>query len=146
MLTRKHSIEGKNPFGKAAELFDTLDADAAMKLAMVAGDVTLVLDKSGMIVDTAFDPKEFPAFEGWEGTQWIDTVSVESRPKIEEMLNAASHGEIQHWRQVNHPTQDGDVPVRYAVLNVNGGEHRIAFGREMRDAAKMQQSLSLIHI
>lgn len=42
MLTRKHSIEGKHPFGKAAELFNTLDADAAMKLAMVAGDVTLV--------------------------------------------------------------------------------------------------------
>ncbi len=32
MLTRKHSIEGKHPFGKAAELFNTLDADAAMKL------------------------------------------------------------------------------------------------------------------
>ena len=43
MLTRKHWIEGKNPFGKAAELFNALDADAAMKLAMVAGDVTLIL-------------------------------------------------------------------------------------------------------
>ena len=51
MLTRKHSIEGKNPFGKAAELFNTLDADAATKLAMVAGDITLVLDETGLIVD-----------------------------------------------------------------------------------------------
>ena len=31
MLTRKHSIEGKHSFGKAAELFNTLDADAAMR-------------------------------------------------------------------------------------------------------------------
>lgn len=141
MLTRKHSIEGKHPFGKAAELFNTLDADAAMKLAMVAGDVTLVLDDTGTILDAAFDPREFPAFAGWVGTNWIETVTDESRPKIMEMLAAARRGEVQHWRQVNHPTRDGDVPIRYAVLSVNGGEHRIAFGRDLRDAGKLQQRL-----
>lgn len=141
MLTRKHSIEGKHPFGKAAELFDTLDADAAMKLAMVAGDVTLVLDDTGTILDAAFDPREFPAFAGWVGTNWIETVTDESRPKIMEMLAAARRGEVQHWRQVNHPSRDGDVPIRYAVLSVNGGEHRIAFGRDLREAGKLQQRL-----
>ncbi|GAA0754825.1 transcriptional regulator PpsR [Erythromicrobium ramosum] len=141
MLTRKHSIEGKHPFGKAAELFNTLDADAAMKLAMVAGDVTLVLDDTGTILDAAFDPREFPAFSGWVGTNWIETVTDESRPKIMEMLAAARRGEVQHWRQVNHPSRDGDVPIRYAVLSVNGGEHRIAFGRDLREAGKLQQRL-----
>lgn len=141
MLTRKHSIEGKNPFGKASELFNSLDADAAMKLAMVAGDVTLVLDDTGTILDTAFDPRDFPGFEDWEGTNWIDTVTVESRPKVMEMLAAARRGEVQHWRQVNHPTRDGDVPIRYAVLTVNGGKHRIAFGRDLREAGRMQQRL-----
>ncbi len=141
MLTRKHSIEGKDTFGKAAELFNSLDADAAMKLAMVAGDITLVLDDSGTILDTAFDPKEFPGFEGWEGSNWIDTVTVESRPKVMEMLAAARRGEVQHWRQVNHASRDGDVPIRYAVLSVNGGEHRIAFGRDLREAGRMQQRL-----
>lgn len=141
MLTRKHSIEGKHPFGKAAELFNTLDADAAMKLAMVAGDVTLVLDDTGTILDAAFDPREFPGFGGWVGTNWIETVTDESRPKIMEMLAAARRGEVQHWRQVNHPMREGDVPIRYAVLSVNGGEHRIAFGRDLRDAGKLQQRL-----
>ncbi|MEM7664999.1 MAG: transcriptional regulator PpsR [Pseudomonadota bacterium] len=141
MLTRKHSIEGKNPFDTAAELFDTLDAEAAMKLAMVAGDVTLVLDDTGTILDTAFDPSEFPGFDSWIGTNWIETVTDESRPKVMEMLAAARRGEVQHWRQVNHPTREGIVPVRYAVLNVNGGEHRIAFGRDLREAGKLQQRL-----
>ncbi|MBY0343059.1 MAG: transcriptional regulator PpsR [Sphingomonadales bacterium] len=141
MLTRKHSIEGKHPFGKAAELFNTLDADAAMKLAMVAGDVTLVLDDTGTILDAAFDPREFPGFENLVGTNWIETVTDESRPKIMEMLAAARRGEVQHWRQVNHPSRDGDVPIRYAVLSVNGGEHRIAFGRDLREAGKLQQRL-----
>ncbi|QUL38031.1 transcriptional regulator PpsR [Erythrobacter sp. JK5] len=141
MLTRKHSIEGKHSFGHAAELFDTLDADAAMKLAMVAGDVTLVLDDAGTILDAAFDPTDFPDFENWVGTNWIETVTSESRPKVMEMLAAARRGEVQHWRQVNHPSPAGIVPVRYAVLTVNGGENRIAFGRDMREAGKLQQRL-----
>lgn len=141
MLTRKHSIEGKNPFGNAAEVFDSLDADAAMKVAMVAGDVTLVLDDTGTILDAAYDPREFPGFENWVGTNWIETVTDESRPKIMEMLAAARRGEVQHWRQVNHPSREGDVPIRYAVLSVNGGEHRIAFGRDLRDAGKLQARL-----
>ncbi|KPP93896.1 transcriptional regulator PpsR [Erythrobacter sp. HL-111] len=141
MLTRKHSIEGKSPFGHAAELFDTLDADAAMKLAMVAGDVTLVLDDTGTILDAAFDPKDFPGFEGWVGTNWIETVTDESRPKIMEMLAAARRGEVQHWRQVNHSSREGEVPIRYAVLSVNKGEHRIAFGRDLREAGKLQARL-----
>ncbi|KWV90907.1 transcriptional regulator PpsR [Erythrobacter sp. YT30] len=141
MLTRKHSIEGKNPFGAASGLFDSLDADAAKKLAMVAGDVTLVLDDTGTILDAAFDPKDFPDFENWVGENWIETVTDESRPKIMEMLAAARRGEVQHWRQVNHPTRNGDVPIRYAVLSVNGGEHFIAFGRDLREAGKLQQRL-----
>lgn len=141
MLTRKHSIEGKHPFGRAAELFNSLDADAAMKLAMVAGDVTLVLDETGTILDAAFDPKDFPGFSHWVGTNWIETVTDESRPKIMEMLAAARRGEVQHWRQVNHPSRDGEVPIRYAVLSVNGGEHRIAFGRDLREAGRLQQRL-----
>ncbi len=141
MLTRKHSIEGKNPFGNAAELFHTLDSEAAMKLAMVAGDVTLVLDDTGTILDAAYDPIDYPGFENWVGANWIETVTVESRPKIMEMLAAARRGEVQHWRQVNHPSHDGDVPIRYAVLSVNGGEHRIAFGRDLREAGRLQSRL-----
>lgn len=141
MLIRKHSIEGKHPFAKSAALFNTLDADAAMKLAMVAGDVTLVLDDTGTILDAAFDPREFPGFTGLIGSNWIETVTDESRPKVMEMLAAARRGEVQHWRQVNHPSRDGDVPIRYSVLSVNGGEHRIAFGRDLREAGKLQQRL-----
>jgi len=141
MLTRKHSIDGKHPFAQGAELFQSLDPQAAMKLAMMAGDVTLVLDDTGTILDAAFDPREFPAFAGWIGSNWIETVTDESRPKIMEMLAAARRGEVQHWRQVNHPSRDGEVPIRYAVLSINNGAHRIAFGRDLREAGKLQQRL-----
>jgi transcriptional regulator PpsR len=141
MLSRKHSIEGKHQFGKAAELFNTLDAEAAMKLAMVAGDVTLVLDDAGTILDAAFDPRDFPNMADLVGANWIETVTDDSRGKVMEMLAAARRGEVQHWREVNHTSRSGEMAMRYAVLSVNGGENRIAIGRDLRDSAKMQQRL-----
>ncbi len=141
MLTRKHSLEGKHSFGAAAELFQTLDAASAMNLAMVAGDVSLVLDDAGTILDAAFDPREFPNFTNAIGSNWIDTVTEESRHKVMEMLAAARRGEVQPWREVNHPLRDGELPIRYSVLSVNGGEYRIAFGRDLREAGRLQQRL-----
>jgi transcriptional regulator PpsR len=141
MLSRKHSLDGKHSFGAAAELFGTLDAASAMKLALVAGDVSLVLDDAGTILDAAYDPRDFPNFSDVVGTNWIDTVTEDSRHKVMEMLAAARRGEVQPWREVNHPTRDGEMPVRYSVLSMNGGEYHIAFGRDLREAGRLQQRL-----
>ena len=141
MLSRKHSLDGKHSFGAAAELFGTLDAASAMKLALVAGDVSLVLDSAGTILDAAFDPRDFPGFANLVGTNWIDTVTEDSRHKVMEMLAAARRGEVQPWREVNHPTREGELPVRYSVISMNGGEYHIAFGRDLREASRLQQRL-----
>ena len=141
MLTRRHSVDDKRPFADASEVFDAIDANAATTLAMVAGDITLVLDRTGTILDGSFDAGVFPEFERWIGENWLDTVTVESRPKIMEMLAGARKGEVQHWRQVNHPTREGDIPIKYVVVSVNGGERAIAFGRDLREIGKVQQRL-----
>jgi len=141
MLTRKHSIEGRKGFANTEDLFGELESDVASKLAMVAGDITLVLDDAGTVLDCSVDPSEFPGFEKWVGRNWLDSVTTESRPKVMEMLAAARRGEVQHWRQVNHPSRDGDIPVRYVVISVNDSDHRIAVGRDLRENAKVQQRL-----
>ena len=141
MLSRKHSLDGKHSFGAAADLFGALDAASAMRLALVAGDVALVLDDAGTILDAAFDPRDFPSFANVVGNNWIDIVTEDSRHKVMEMLAAARRGEVQPWREVNHPTRDGELPVRYCVLSMNGGEYHIAFGRDLREAGRLQQRL-----
>lgn len=141
MLSRKHSLDGKHSFGAAAELFGALDAASAMRLAMVAGDVALVLDDAGTIVDASFDPRDFPGFSNVIGSNLLDIVTEDSRHKVMEMLAAARRGEVQSWREVNHPTRDGELPVRYAVLSMNEGEYHIAFGRDLREAGRLQQRL-----
>lgn len=152
MLSRKHSIDGKGPFDDSA-LFEALTPEVAGKLAMIAGDVSLVLDPGGQILDATANPDDFPDFRDWIGRDWLDTVTVESRPKVMEMLAGARRGQTQHWRQVNHPTSAGDVPVRYALVSIGQGAEgggpggngtragAIAFGRDMRDAAALQQRM-----
>ncbi|GGC34801.1 transcriptional regulator PpsR [Novosphingobium marinum] len=141
MLSRKHSIEGKEPFGEAAELFDAIGADAATKLAMVAGDLSLILDETGKIVDGTANLSDFPELQDWIGRDWLDTVTVESRPKVMEMLAGARKGRTQHWRQINHIGSDGEVPVRYTLVTFGDGQRFIAFGRDMREMAELQQRL-----
>ena len=141
MLTRKHGIDGKQPFGDSAELFADLDADAAARLAMIAGDIALILDDSGRIVDGTANPRDFPEFAEWIGRDWLDTVTVESRPKVMEMLAGARKGQTQAWRQVNQIGSEGEIPIRYALVSTGPGNRSIALGRDMRDAAALQQRL-----
>lgn len=141
MLNRKHSIDGKNPFGDGGEIFDSLPASASARLAMIAGDISLVVDEAGRIVDGSANPNEFPDLDTWIGKDWLDVVTVESRPKVMEMLAAGRKGQTQHWRQVNHPGGEGDIPVRYAIVPLEGRKLSLAVGRDMRESSMLQQRL-----
>lgn len=139
MSGRKNSIEGKIPFGSPERHFNALGIDAAAKLAMVAGDIALIIDDAGKIIDLTANPQDFPEASQWIGRDWLDTVTVESKPKIMEMLASARKGVTQHWRQVNQVTAEGEVPVRFVLVNIGPSAGSIAFGRDMREAAALQQ-------
>ena len=141
MLTRKNSIEDKQPFADFSALFEVLDAEAASKLAMIVGDITLVLDESGKILDGSANPDRYPDFEDWIGKDFSATVTTESKPKIMEILAASRKGVSQHWRHVNHLSQDGSISVQYVLIQLAGGDKHIAIGRDMREAALLQQKL-----
>ena len=141
MLTRKNNIEDKQPFADFPALFDVLDAEAASKLAMAAADIALVVDNAGQILDGSVNRDRYPEFDEWIGKDFTAIVTVESRPKVLEMLASARKGVTQHWRQVNHAQETGDIPVQYVLLPLGDGERSIAIGRDMRDAAMLQQRL-----
>ena len=91
-----------------------LDAEAAATLVATAADVALILDGAGVIRDLAFDSEELSleAHETWLGRAWVDTVTVESRPKVEALLHDAATKAPSRWRHVNHPSPAGaDIPV-----------------------------------
>ena len=140
MLTKKHRFDADRKFGNHVAHFGALDADSAQRMAIAGGDIALVLDDTGHILDLSADEDEYPEIVEWPGTNWLETVTIESRPKVMEMLAAARKGEAARWRQVNHPTGQGDVPVRYALVRLDEGRH-LALGRDLRDMARTQQRL-----
>jgi transcriptional regulator PpsR len=122
-----------------------IDISAAAQLVAVAADITLVIDEAGFIrsVNCGADF----VFEGCDalvGKQWADTVTIETKPKVESLINDAGETVLgkTKWRQVNHFANSGiDVPVLYATIKANSSGHIIAFGRDLRATAALQQRL-----
>ena len=106
--------------------------------------MALVLDKGGVVQDVAFGSSELSAegYDKWRGRPWVDTVTIESREKVEEMLGEAGDEVQRRPRQVNHPSKRGnDVPVLYKVIRVGRQQLPVALGRDLRDMASLQQRL-----
>ncbi|WP_374942202.1 transcriptional regulator PpsR [Sphingomonas sp.] len=121
-----------------------LSARVAASLLAAVGDVAFVLARDGTILDVAISQGDLAGYGFVDriGDAWIDTVTVESRPKVAEMLAAAAHHDpAPRWRQVNHPAAGADLPVRYMMVALGHDDRVIAIGRDMRAVAAVQQRL-----
>ena len=139
-------------FGKPESFLADLDAQTAATLIAAAADVVLIIDDRGVIQDMAFASDELLSHGSsqWLGKLWSQTVTVESRLKVEDMLLEAKQGGSSKWRHVNHPSMDGaDLPLSYFVvpvhrqygLGVSESHHVVVFGRDLRAQVALQQRL-----
>ena len=131
-------------FRRPAESLAGVDSTGAARAIETASDIALVLDADGIVRDLAFGSDELSreGFEDWVGKPWAETVTVESRPKIEALLRQASSDAPPRARQVNHPSPGGtDIPVAYSAVPLGAGGRIVAVGRELRQVAVLQQRL-----
>lgn len=136
-------MEPVKPFNTPKQVFGDLEPDEVASLIATSADISLVLDASGVIRDLACANDDVsPEGAGqWIGRPWVDTVTLESRAKVEALLQEAG-APSKRWRQVNHPTSRGpDVPVMYAAMQVGGEGRVVAFGRDLRGVADLQRRL-----
>jgi transcriptional regulator PpsR len=121
-----------------------LDAVEVGKLVAASADIALVLDAKGIIRDIALGNDELTqdGADAWLGRPWIETVTLESRPKVAEILAEAGASSASRWRHVNHPSPRGpDLPVRYSALRIESQGRVVAVGRDLRAMAALQQRL-----
>lgn len=121
-----------------------LDAAAAAALVSAAADVSIILDAEGIVRDVSFGSEEMSqeGYRKWVDQAWIDTVTADSRPKIEALLRDAGAKGAHKWRHINHTSARGaDVPVLYSTVQVGSSGHIVAFGRDLRSMATLQQRL-----
>lgn len=144
------SKPAKAAMADAPLLARDLDAAQAQRLIDAAGDIALVLDGDGTVVDVrAQDPElQKSARRDWRGKPWADSVTVDSREKVADLLAQAQGDRAGAPRQVNHPSRGGpDLPVLYSVVRVAGGGRSragiriVALGRDLRDTVVLQRRL-----
>ena len=123
-----------------------LDAETAAEVVTAATDLALVLDEGGVIRDLAVGSAEladeFDPADTWIGRPWIDTVALDSRPKVEALLSDRAPDATPRWRHVNQVApRGGALPVLCAVAPLGRANRRVVFGRDLRPVSQLQQRL-----
>ena len=137
-------MPGIRQFRAPEQSLGDLQARSAAEVIAAASDIALVIDAGGIIRDLSCGSEDLSTgwAAKWIGKPWIDTVTIESRPKVEAMLADAAASAEPRWRQINHPSARGpDLPVVYSTLRVGSAGHFVAVGRDLRAMAALQQRL-----
>jgi transcriptional regulator PpsR len=118
-------------------------AELAQAFVSLSSDIALIIDGQGVItsvVQNARAPMSAAA-QGWVGQAWVETVTHETRRKIELLLADVGESGLAKQRQVNHDRggAGADIPVAYTALRLGPQGPVLAVGRDLRAVAAIQQ-------
>ncbi len=122
-------------------LLSGLAPELAMAFASLTGDIALVIDDGGVIRKVAVaESASGQHAKDWVGRSWAETVTGDTRRKIELLLKEADASGVARRREVNHPSVGGaDMPVSYSAIRLGLDGPVIALGRDLRAVAAIQQ-------
>jgi transcriptional regulator PpsR len=133
-------------FKSPNESLGDLGASSVANLIAAASDVAVVVDGQGVICDVAFNKEELSleldAQGRWMGAKLSETVTSETRSKINELLQDALARKSSSWRHINYPSAGGeDIPILCSAVNIGRNDRFVVVGRDLRPLAVMQQRL-----
>ncbi|MCW6507299.1 transcriptional regulator PpsR [Lichenifustis flavocetrariae] len=134
------------PFSAPNRSLGKIDPATTATLIAAAADVALVIDREGIIQDVALNSDDLSTdltgCSTWIGRPWVDTVTIESRSKIEALLKEAVPGRSGRSRQINYPSvQQADVPILYSAVSAGTEGSVVAFGRNLKQFSVLQRRL-----
>lgn len=132
-------------FTAPSQSLGQLDVLGAARLIAAASDIAVVVDRDGIIRDMACNNEELATdlvHGDWIGRPWLETVTADSRAKIQALLRDAASEGGGRSRQVNHPSGDEvDVPILYSAVRAGGEGGVVAFGRSLQQFSLLQRRL-----
>ena len=149
------------PFGASDALLGGLNGAAVGTLLTVANDITLIVDREGVVRDLSSHLEALSSADAQAllGRALTDIVTVESRPKVQAMLRDAALAAVAsiatgtsaspvaanptgpRWRQVNALLSSGaELPLLLAAAPIGAGR-TLFCGRDLRATAALQQRL-----
>ncbi len=135
---------------KASAAHPQLDATQARRLIEASGDLSLLLDGTGLLLEAHSHDADLQKAVRLEflGRRWAETVTVDSREKVQAMLEAALADSPSEPRQVNHPVKSGqDMLMLYTAVRLSGSAAKraaarvLVIGRDQRDSLALQRRL-----
>jgi PAS domain S-box-containing protein len=131
LLKSTHNLEQINP------------SEVALVI-QAAADLSLVLNSNGEVISIAYGNPELhdPIFDQWIGKNWVDTVTVESRNKVQTLIKDAEPRSLTRFRQINVATSKGiDLPLLCATLKIASSGQIIVLSRDLSEISQLQQRL-----
>ena len=114
------------------------------KLIGKLSDIALVIDAQGTVVDVSLAKPELTLLgcQDWLGKPWVETVTSESRTKVQELLDAAREARDSGWRHINHPVPGGqDMALQYTGMPTGQDGRLLVLGRDLEEIASLQRRL-----
>ena len=123
--------------------FGALDARHVARLVASTIDLTFVIDSGGRIQQAvSLDPRlARVAREHWVGKMWVDTATVESRTKINELIAEANPEAPTRWREINQVAAGEECPLRFSAVKFEADGLIVAMGYDLQPVAQLQQKL-----
>ncbi|MBS2012438.1 MAG: transcriptional regulator PpsR [Deltaproteobacteria bacterium] len=116
----------------------------AARIIAAASDIALFVDHDGVVRDLTLgeDLESVGRWNAVVGKPWRDTVTVESRHKVEQMLREARARSTSQAREINQKADGGtEVPFRFKAVYLDEEDRVVALGRDLRPLARLQQGL-----
>ena len=131
-------------FASPLEALRDLEPERVAALFSMSSDVALVLDAEGLVREVLCGidaPESSRVAESFRGRPFVDTVTPESRPKVQEILLEARDAPTR-WRELNHTDPEGpDRPMLYCGFPAGAHGETIVVGRDLDGIATLQQRL-----
>lgn len=116
--------------------------EIAQTFVSLASDIALVLDDAGVIRSVAQGSAAplTPTAHEWVGRSWADTVTGETRGKVELLLQEVTETGLARRREINHPLdKGGNVAVAYTAIRLGEKGPLLAVGRDLGAIVAIQQ-------
>jgi transcriptional regulator PpsR len=117
-------------------------AELAEAFVSLSSDIALVIDEQGVVQSVAQNPGAPIAAQAgdWVGRPWTDTVSADTRRKIESMLDDLKSTGVARRREINVSGEcDAGVPVAFSALRLGERGPVLAVGKDLRAVSAIQQ-------
>jgi transcriptional regulator PpsR len=107
-------------------------------------DLAIVMDEQAVIIGLAFGNSELYSknLQALVGKNWEETVSLESRIKVQTLLKDAKESGASRLRQINVAIPGAaDLPFLCAAIYLPNSKRVVALYRDLREVSLLQQRL-----